>query len=256
MNFYINDDKIRLNAVLDMPQGAGAKCPLVIIIHGFTGHSEEPHIVGVSRTMNELGYATLRVDMYGHGKSEGIFHDHTLLKWMTNAMTVIDYARSLPFVTDLYLCGHSQGGLTVMLAAGMKHEYIKGLIPLAPAVMIPGNARKGELMGSKFDPNRIPEELYSLEGWTLSGNYIRAAQMIHVEDAISRYHGPVLLVHGDADEAVPLRCSEDAQQAYDDAKLVVIPGDTHCYDHHLDMVLDAIRDWMPAVTAAECGSSK
>ena len=256
MNFSINDDNIRLSAVLDMPEGTPAKCPLVIIIHGFTGHSEERHITAVSHTMNELGYATLRVDMYGHGKSDGAFHDHTLFKWMTNVMTIIDYARSLPFVTDLYLCGHSQGGLTVMLAAGLKHESIRGLIPLSPAVMIPEMARKGNLLGADFDPDHIPEEIRSPEGWTLSGNYIRAAQMIHVEDAIARYHGPVLLIHGDADEAVPLSCSEEAFRDYDNAKLVVIPGDTHCYDNHLEMVLDAIREWMPTVNAAEGDCSK
>ena len=26
--------------------------------------------------------------------------------------------------------------------------------------------------------------------------------------------------------------------------LVLIPGDTHCYDYHLDLVLDAVREWM------------
>lgn len=242
---FITDDGIRLNAVLDMPAEHAEKCPLVIVIHGFTGHSEERHILAVSRTMNEIGYATLRVDLYGHGKSEGTFHDHTLLKWMTNAMTVIDYARTLPFVTDLYLCGHSQGGLTVMLAAGMKHEVISGLIPLSPATMIPEMARKGELLGICFDPDRIPEELVSeADGWTLSGNYLRAAQMIHVEDAIARYHGPVLLVHSDTDEAVPVSCSIEAAQAYDNAKLVITHGDTHCYDDHLDEVLDAVRSWL------------
>ena len=183
--------------------------------------------------------------MYGHGKSEGSFYQHTLFKWMTNAMTVIDYARGLPFVTDIWLCGHSQGGLTVMLAAGLKHEFIRGLIPLSPAVMIPEMARKGELLGSSFDPDAVPEELVSPEGWKLSGNYIRAAQMIHAEDAIARFHGPVLLVHSDTDEVVPFSCSEEAVQAYDNAELVVIPGDTHCYDFHLDLVLDAIRQWMP-----------
>ena len=245
MNTEIYDDKIRLSATLDMPETPCEKCPLVIVIHGFTGYSEERHITAVSQTFNELGYATLRVHMYGHGKSDGKFHDHTLFKWMTNAMTVIDYARSLPFVTEIWLCGHSQGGMTVMLAAGLKHEFIRGLIPLSPAVMIPEMARKGELLGCKFDPNRIPEELVSPEGWTLSGNYIRAAQMIHAEDAIARFHGPVLLVHSDTDEVVPFICSEEAAQAYDNAKLVVIPGDTHCYDYHLEQVLDAIREWMP-----------
>lgn len=133
----IMDDGIRLNAQLDMPASSEGKHPLVIIIHGFTGHMEERHIVAVSRTLNEIGFATLRVDMYGHGKSGGRFEDHTLYKWLSNALRVIDYARSLDHVTDLYLCGHSQGGMTVMLAGAMKHDVIKGIIPLSPALMIP-----------------------------------------------------------------------------------------------------------------------
>ena len=64
---------------------------------------------------------------------------------------------------------------------------------------------------------------------------------------MARYHGPVLLVHGDADEAVPIEESIRAAKAYDNARLVVIPGDTHCYDYHLELVLDAIREWMPKV---------
>ena len=243
---YIIDDGIRLNAVLDMPSGKADKCPLVIVIHGFTGHSEEKHIAAAAKTMNDLGYATLRADMYGHGKSGGQFRDHTLYKWVTNALAVIDFARKLDFVTDLYLCGHSQGGLTVMLAAALKHDIIRGIIPLSPAIMIPELARKGELLGLHFDPDQIPETLSAWDGRELDGNYARIAQTIHVEEAIRRYTGPVLLVHGDQDEAVPVRYSVEAAAAYRNARLVVIPGDTHCYDRHLDRVLEAIREWLPA----------
>ena len=246
MQFYITDDGIRLNAKLDMPEGHGGKCPLVIVIHGFTGHMEERHIIAVSETLNSIGFATLRVDMYGHGNSEGKFENHTLYKWLTNALTVIDYARSLDFVTDLYLCGHSQGGMTVMLAGAMKHDVVKGLIPLSPAWMIPEHARKGTLLGQDFDPDHIPEMLhgYGEKSQSLGGNYVRVAQTIHVEDAIDRFDGPVLIVHGDEDEAVPVEYGVKAAERYKDCKLVLIPGDTHCYDHHLDQVLDAVKEWM------------
>ena len=194
-------------------------------------------------TMNEIGFATLRVDMYGHGHSDGAFKDHTLYKWLTNDLTVLDYARGLDFVTDIYLCGYSQGGLTVMLAAALKHDCIKGLIPMSPACMIPELARKGELLGLKFDPDHVPDVL---ESWDreLDGNYARVAQTIHVEEAIARYNGPTLIVHGDADEAVPVEYGIEAAKAYSNAKLVLIPGDTHCYDHHLDQVTDAVRAWL------------
>ena len=244
---YITDDGIRLNAKLDIPDGCGEKCPLVIVIHGFTGHMEERHITAVSKTLNEIGFATLRVDMYGHGNSDGKFENHTLFKWLTNALTVIDYARSLDFVSDLYLCGHSQGGMTVMLAGAMKHDVIKGLIPLSPAWMIPEAARKGTLLGQDFDPDHIPDVLPAWGDRGLGGNYVRVAQTIHVEEAVARYTGPVLLVHGDRDEAVPPRCSEDAAKGYADARLVIIPGDDHCYTRHTDAVTKAIQEWIRSV---------
>lgn len=245
---YLTDDKIHLNIQLDLPVGcentAGKRFPLVIVIHGFTGHMEERHIIAVAHAFNEIGYAALRVDMYGHGNSEGEFHDHTLFKWMSNAMTVIDYARSLDFVTDLYLCGHSQGGLLVMLAGAAKRDVIKAIIPLSPAAMIPEGARKGELLGQTFDPDHVPDELVREDGRTLSGNYVRIAQTIRVEDAIDRFDGPVLLIHGDQDEAVPAEVGIEAAKRYKNAKLVLIPGDNHCYDYHLEMVTEAVKEWM------------
>ncbi len=135
-----------------------------------------------------------------------------------------------------------------MLAAALKHEFIHGLIPMSPATMIPEQARKGEMLGVKFDPDNIPDELISEEGWALNGNYLRAAQMIRVEDAISRYTGPVLLIHADTDEVVPYSCAEEAARLYRNARLVTIPDDTHCYDNHLEIVLDAIREWLPDVS--------
>ena len=243
---YIQDDGIRLNAQLDLPEKMGEKCPIAVILHGYTGNMEEPHIMAVARTFNELGFAALRADLYGHGKSDGQFKDHTLYKWLTNAMTLIDYARNLDFVSDVYLCGHSQGGLTVMLAAALKRDVIRAVVPLSPACMIPEGARKGELLGLSFDPEHIPDVMTSVDGVVLGGNYARVAQTIHVEEAIRKYHGPVLIIHGDEDETVPVRYAVEAAEAYAHAKLVIIPGDTHCYDHHLHKVTDAIREWVMA----------
>ncbi|MBQ3705165.1 MAG: alpha/beta fold hydrolase [Clostridia bacterium] len=245
---YIMDDGIRLNAQIDFPEGyrEGTRIPLVIVIHGFTGHMEEAHIRAAARTMNQVGCAALRVDMYGHGHSDGEFKNHTLFKWMTNALTIIDYARSLDWVSDLYLCGHSQGGMMVMLAAAMKHEVIRGLIPMSPAWMIPEGARKGFLLGQSFDPDHIPETISGFGGMELKGNYVRVAQTVRVEEAIDRYDGPVLIIHGDEDEAVPVRYGIEASRRYRNAELVLIPGDDHCYTRHLDQVTEALRVWMTA----------
>ncbi len=239
--FYINDDGIRLHAKLEKPEGA-EKCPLCIVIHGFTGHMEEPHILAVSEALRDCGIATLRVEMYGHGKSDGEFRNHTLYKWVTNALAVVDYAKTLDFVTDLYITGHSQGGLLTMLIAGMRTDDFKAVMPLSPAWMIPDGARAGNMLGIPYDPKHIPDEL-SNGMLRLSGNYIRVAQTIHPEDEIARYEGPVLLIQGDQDEAVPLSYAKKAAELYKNAKLVIIPGDDHCYTRHLSQVVDAVKEY-------------
>ena len=240
--FFITEDGIRYHAKLDRPEGV-EKCPLAIVFHGFTGHMEERHIVAVSEAIRSLGIAALRVEMYGHGQSDGEFRNHTLYKWVTGGLAVIDYSLGLDFVTDLYITGHSQGGLLVMLLAGMRPKQIKALIPLSPAWMIPEKARAGEVLGMTFDPLDIPEEIHNEER-TLSGNYIRVAQTIHPEDEIDRYPGPVLIIHGDEDEAVPVEYAYKAAERYKNAKLVIVPGDTHCYDHHLEQVTEAVKGFL------------
>jgi len=64
-----------------------------------------------------------------------------------------------------------------------------------------------------------------------------------VEDEISRYEGPVLLIHGDADEAVPYSYSVKAQKLYKNARLVTIEGDDHCFTKHQDKMAAAVKEF-------------
>ena len=237
--FFIDSDGTRLHAKLDRPEGA-EKGPLCILIHGFTGHMEEDHIKAAQKAMNDAGVSVLRVEMYGHGGSDGEFKDHTLYKWVTNALAAVKYAKSLDFVTDLYLSGHSQGGLLTMLVGGMCPDDFKALLPLSPAWMIPEIAREGSVLGTSFDPKHIPDMITS-GSWELSGDYIRVVQTIHVEDEIERFEGPVLIIHGDADETVPFSYAEKAAKLYKNAELVPIHGDDHCFTKHLNEMADAVR---------------
>lgn len=250
--FYLNDDGIRLHAKLDIPEDIdpdkGDKtCPLAIIIHGFTGHMEERHILEACHAMHDRQVATLRLDMYGHGKSDGLFCNHTLFKWISNALTAIDYAGSLSFVSDLYLCGHSQGGLLTILVAGMVPDKLKAIIPLSPALVILDGARKGNILGQPFDPEHIPDTIGQGDR-QLSGHYVRVAQYLNAEDAIRRYPGPVLIIHGDADQTVPVAYAYEAARLYGDrCQLKIIPGDSHCYDRHCDQMSDAIRAYLDSL---------
>lgn len=238
----IMDDGIPLCAVLERPEAE--RCPLVIYLHGFTSSKDRPHGVAACKAMREAGFATLRVDLYGHGESGGAFRAHTLHKWISNTLAVLRWAQAQPFVTELWLSGHSQGGLTAALVGGMAPDLVHGLILRAPAFMIPRCARAGSLLGNRFDPAKVPASIPTIKGLTLDGDYLRVAQTIHVEDAIDRFPGPVLLLHGEADDVVPVRDSELAARRYRNCRLVILPGETHHFDQRPMQMMEAISHWL------------
>ena len=220
----IHDDGIALAADLETPEGCCGACPLVILLHGFSSARNRIHTLQAAADMREEGFATLRFDLYGHGESGGEFSRHTLYKWISNTMAVIDHVRGMGY-TDLYLSGHSQGGLVLR----------------APAFMIPRCAREGNLLGFRFDPENVPDSVPALNGLTLDGNYIRVAQAVRAEETAARFKGPVLILHGDEDDVVPLKDSKRMAALYADCELAVMHGETHHYDRHPEEMQDLIR---------------
>lgn len=238
----IQDGGIRLSAVLEAPDGAGRRS-LAILLHGFGSAKDRVHTVQAAAAMREAGFATLRFDLYGHGESEGEFGKHTLYKWVSNTLAVIDHMRGLGY-REIVLSGHSQGGLTAALAAGMEPDRICALVLRAPAFMIPQCAREGNLLGYTFDPDRIPDKIPLYDGLVLDGNYLRTAQTIRAEDAVDRFKGPVLILQGDEDDTVPAADVEQTAARYENCELVLIRGETHHFDKHPEEMTERIRNFM------------
>ncbi len=236
------DDGIRLSAVLEQ-RGEKRAPGLVILLHGFTSSKDRLHNIQAAEAMREAGFDTLRFDLYGHGESGGEFRNHTLFKWISNTLTVIDYAVGLGY-TEILLSGHSQGGLTAALAAGMEADRISGLILRAPAFMIPRWAREGSLLGQSFDPEHIPDSVPVIKGLELSGRYARVAQTIHVEDAVDRFRGPVLILHGSEDDVVPVSDSRIMAERYSSCTFSEIGGETHHFDRQPEQMQRLIREWL------------
>ena len=94
------------------------KCPIVVLMHGFLSKKELYPLPAIAEQLAKVGIASIRFDFNAHGKSEGEFVNMTLSKEIADAKAVIKYAKSLPFVTDIALLGHSQGGVVAGMVAG------------------------------------------------------------------------------------------------------------------------------------------
>ena len=90
----------------------------------------------------------------------------------------------------------------------------------------------------------------TLNGLSLDGNYARVAQTIHVED-VFRFTGPVLILHGDEDDLVPLDDSKRAEEQYTDCELREMKGETHHFDRHPEQMKEIITEWMEKLKSGE-----
>lgn len=243
---FIDCDGIRVHAKIDLPNEQKDKMPVLVLIPGFTGHIEEDHIIGIMEAAKKAGYACLRAELYGHGKSDGEFYNHTLYLWLQEAIRVINYAASLPYAEKVVLAGHSQGGLLSVLAAGVMEDRLSALIPLSPALNIPYDAKRGSILKVEFDNNNLPEFIQA-DDWKLSSNYIRVARMLPIESSIANFKKPVLIIHGTEDEAVPYEYGAELVKKYSNAKLITIEGDDHCYNNHLDEVEKAVTEFLTEI---------
>ncbi len=141
------DDGVLLDAELTFPKGAGP-FPALVLITGSGPQNKNEEILGhkpflvLSDHLTKAGYAVLRYDDRGVGKSTGNYSAATPADLAADAAAAMTYLKShtriLPEKTG-YI-GHSEGGYLAPLAHEMSNAgfqiYLAGpALPLIPDVM-------------------------------------------------------------------------------------------------------------------------
>ena len=91
------------------------------------------------------------------------------------------------------------------------------------------DARRGNMLGRKIDPDRVPESFRVLGYVRLGPRYVRDARALDPWREIARYEGPVFICHGAKDDIVDIGYARKAAEVYPHARLVELPGARHVF---------------------------
>lgn len=222
--FEIESQGCRLRGFILKPEMTG-RVPVVIVSHGFGSCTRDTK--KYAQVFVDEGYAAICFDfcMSGSGKSSGSSLGMSVLTEKTDLLNVLDYAKTLDFVDGehITLVGCSQGGFVSALAAVEREKDIERLIMYYPALCIPDDARRGQMINAKFDPNHVPEQFRALFV-KLSSKYVMDVIDMGPFQEICGFQKPVLIVHGTKDKLVDIRYSRRACQVYQNCRLAEVNG--------------------------------
>lgn len=223
------------------PGRAGVR-DIVVVGHGVTSHHDRPWLVQLCDDLHAVGIPSLRFSFAGNGASEGRFAESTITKEVSDLGAVIDALRGH---TIAYV-GHSMGAAVGVLRAA-EDERIRALVSLA------GMVRVQQFMERCFGA-LVPDHdlMFGKEHCKLTTGFLAdAAAVDNVLAAASRIRVPWLLVHGDADELVPLADSREAQAACElHPEIVVLAGADHRFQGKIGAMTRCVVTWLQRTFAA------
>ena len=250
-DFSCERDGLTIKGTVFLPKGK-TDCPIAVISHGFMANQMFSQIH--AQNLAKMGYAAFCFDFCGGtlvGSSDGDSTDMSVLTEAEDLKAVIEFAKEQSYTdeNELVLLGCSQGGFVSAIVAAEMKEEVDALILLYPALCIPDDARSGEMMFAKFDPQNVPETFWC-GPMKLGRRYVTDVIEMDPYEIINQYTGKVLIIHGNQDETVDisyaLRAVETYSQAGADVEMKIIDKGGHMFFRpiHAYKALGYIREYV------------
>lgn len=194
----------------------------IILVHGYT--SEQSSIYDIARHYSDKGYNVLTPDLRAHGLSEG---KYVGMGWLdrNDLLLWIDYLLRNYRNSEIILHGVSMGAATVMMASGENLPTNVKLIVEDCGYTSVWDIFSFELK-LRFNLSTFPVlNAASFITNVRAGYSYKEASSI---DQIKKSVTPILFIHGNADEFVPVNM---AYKLYDNAnineELIIVDGAGH-----------------------------
>lgn len=224
---------------LDFTFHPGSKLDFLLILgHGLTGNKDRPLLVALAQGLSARGWPCVRISFSGNGDSEGHFEAATITKEVGDLKSILD---KIPDSVQVAYAGHSMGSAVGVLTAA-NDKRIHGLISLAgmtyPAAFY---AREfGSLIPGKDcmwdDPDCPLSVAFAEDMKSIESTLPAAASLLQ----------PWLIIHGNADDLVPVHDGKDAYNAAQSPKeWVEIENGAHSFDEASYLhIIDTIHCWL------------
>jgi putative redox protein len=231
VNGEFQSNGLRLARHLSRPSGRSERTAALILCHGFPigpldarqSASTFPELM--DRIANELGWDAMTFTFRGCGRSEG---DFSLQGWVDDLRNAINLLVAECNPLGVWLIGTNTGG-SIALCVGADDRRVRGAAVLGarsgfedwadqPRRFLEHAREIGAVRTPRFPP--------SFDEWS------REFHRFHPLDAARRFAPrPLLVLHGDDDEAVPTSEARQIAQAHGSAELRIISGAGHRLRH-------------------------
>jgi pimeloyl-ACP methyl ester carboxylesterase len=193
---------------------AEGDAPVIIVLHGWGGNSSlmlplAPHI-------HDAGFHALFIDARNHGLSE---HDSfsSMPRFAEDLEVAVEWVQGRDDVTAVGAIGHSVGAGALIFSAS------KG-VPIDAAVSVSSFAHPGEMMHENLPfPKPVVSAILEAVQRTIGYRFDDLAP----RSRVVAVDIPLLLVHGDNDDVVPIDNLHQLADAHGGAEVIVVPGGGH-----------------------------
>jgi dipeptidyl aminopeptidase/acylaminoacyl peptidase len=243
---HLKSDGLELVGELHVPS-VDKVYPALCICHGIPAAPPDPTDKGyalLAQRFCHAGFITLIFNFRGAGRSEG---NLDILGWTRDLQAALDFLYNLKEVDKMRFCllGFSGGAAVSVYTAAHDPRVSSVVICACPADFRSLSQREAPLdtiqrfreIGSIRDKDFPP----SIEDWQKGFDIVSPIKWI---DKISPR--PLLLVHGDADELIPLEHAHRLyQKAGEPKELKIIPGAMHRLRLE-EEAMACVLDWLKA----------
>ena len=241
--FSLSQGPLRIPCKIYEPDfGAPKHC--ILGVHGFGGSKDVDILASLAEEMSIFGSASVCFDFPAHGESPMESDALTLDNCIETLIYTAQWAHNR--YPDVDFCIFATGfGAYVTLIAIDQLEEVVGRVKL---VLHTPNLRMSETLLGMV---RMTEQQLQEAGHaTLNADRkfdvsFAFYKQVRNYTALTIYDIPMLLLHGEKDEYLPIEDMFNFRRINDGCKLVVIPGADHQFHAPgaWDMVVDLTRDW-------------